>query len=87
MAIPIYYSFAGHRIRAMNLGSSYINLNNFDINEAFNKITTFELNYNFIDNYVNAQISLNNLFSSNLNLMNERFRVSKEISKELENIL
>ena len=84
LAVPLYWGGQKHEVMRIVPASSFINLHNFSIHQAADKICSFRPDKNFLDQYREAQYMLAEKFSQPMFLVKERLRVVSEIISEFD---
>lgn len=86
-AIPLYFASEQHRVFDLVPQGSFINLFDTDPEGAIEKINSFVISDDFIEQYLDAQKRLNRLFQDTATLAEERDRVCHQINTEIYSIL
>ncbi|WP_111640771.1 glycosyltransferase family 10 domain-containing protein [Marinimicrobium alkaliphilum] len=86
VGIPLYVAQPDHSLHSWLPGESYINLSGLSVDDALEKMVTFNVTPRFLEYYQYAQSQLANRFSSAALLASERQRVIDEIENEFREI-
>ncbi len=84
LSVPVYFASELHRIHQIVPPSSFINMYAEDVDSTIMKMQSFELQQDFINDYLQAQRDLKHLFGDVQHLENERERMCNALIKEFE---
>jgi hypothetical protein len=87
LAIPLYYASPLHSITRLLPKGTYINLFGLFVNEAIEKIASFQPDIEFIEHYSEAQSCLAETFSNPSIYIRERRRVVAEVVFEFQSLI
>lgn len=86
LGIPIYWASKNHAITRIIDQKSFINLFDFEVNQATEVLKNFEKDNDFIDAYRATQTKLANILSSPKKYIDERMQLVERVLKELGDI-
>ena len=86
-SVPLYYAGPNHKSLGLVHPGSFLNLYNLDINEAKNLIEGFEPTTEFLENYIDSQLRLTELFGRPETLIYERLNVVSKVLAEINKIV
>jgi len=84
LGVPLFFAGEGHGVMRMVPPGSFVNLYGLTVEEAIERITSFEADKYFLESYCAAQSMLAEIFSAPVNLVEERRRVVAEVVAAFE---